>query len=83
MFDFVPLYNRHESGEERYASTTCSQCGQDYETPDVAHCTFHETPICTQCCTLEKACHDVCKKPLVLGRKPAAVLPRAQGYFLF
>ena len=55
-----------ESDESRYALTTCGQCGQEFEAPDMAHCTFHETPICT----LEKTCHDVCKKPLEMGRKP-------------
>ncbi len=65
---------RLESGEDRYALSTCSQCGQGYETPDMAHCTFHETPICSLCCTLEKKCHDACKKPLEIGRKPGAEL---------
>ncbi|HET7480103.1 MAG TPA: hypothetical protein VFJ72_11370 [Rubrobacteraceae bacterium] len=63
---------RLESGDDRYALTTCSQCGQGYETPDMAHCTFHEEQICSLCCTLEKTCHDHCKKPLEIGRKPGA-----------
>lgn len=63
---------RLEDDENRYALTTCGQCGQDFEAPDMAHCPFHETQICSLCCTLEKECHDMCKKPLELGRKPAS-----------
>ena len=59
-----------ESDESRYQTTTCGRCGNDYEAPDMAHCTFHETPICSLCCTLEKTCQDSCKKPLEVGRKP-------------
>lgn len=61
---------RLEDDEARYALTTCGRCGQDYEAPDMAHCSFHETPICSLCCTLEKKCHDACKKPLQIGGKP-------------
>ena len=36
-----------ESDEERYVLTTCGRCGQEYEAPEMARCTFHETPICS------------------------------------
>jgi purine-cytosine permease-like protein len=39
----------------------CTVCGQGYEAPDMAGCPFHGGPICSLCCTLEKACHDMCK----------------------
>ena len=61
-----------ENDEDRYALTTCSQCAHEFEKVDMAHCPFHEAPICSLCCTLEKKCHDICKKPLELGKKPEA-----------
>lgn len=61
-----------ESDEERYAVRTCGVCGKPFEAPDMATCTFHETEICSLCCTLDKGCDDYCKKPLQLGRKPGA-----------
>lgn len=59
-----------EDDESQYATRTCGVCGGDYEAPDMASCPFHETPICSLCCTLEKECHDMCKKPVQLGSKP-------------
>jgi hypothetical protein len=41
---------------------TCTVCHDGYETLDIAHCPFHHGPICSLCCTLEKDCHDMCKK---------------------
>jgi hypothetical protein len=61
-----------ESGEERYATRECGRCGKPFEAPDMADCTFHETDICSLCCTLEKTCEGSCKKPMRLGRKPGA-----------
>jgi len=58
---------------------TCSVCGDDYEAPDMTDCPYHKGDICSLCCTLEKACHDMCKKPIqiqVLSRKTESV---AQG----
>src|SRR3954451_18065093 len=39
----------------------CVVCDQNYEVPDMASCPFHDGPICSLCCTLEKTCHDMCK----------------------
>lgn len=65
-------YSPLENSEDRYTLTMCGQCGQEFEQPDMAHCPFHETSICSLCCTLEKKCHDMCKKPLQVGNKPEA-----------
>ncbi len=43
----------------------CTVCTQDYEAPDMTYCPFHKGNICSLCCTLEKNCHDMCKKPAV------------------
>ena len=61
-----------ESDESRYAPRECGRCGKPFEAPDMADCTFHETDICSLCCTLEKTCGDSCKKPMQIGRKPGA-----------
>lgn len=54
---------------------TCISCGQDWESPDMAICPFHKGAICSLCCTLEKTCHDMCKKSGVDSAMPAATLP--------
>jgi hypothetical protein len=41
----------------------CVTCTDDYETPDMTYCPYHKGSICSLCCTLEKECHDMCKKP--------------------
>lgn len=41
----------------------CTVCTHSYEAPDMAHCPYHAGSICSLCCTLETACHDLCKKP--------------------
>ena len=46
----------------------CSTCGEDYEAPDMAYCPFHKGNICSLCCTLEKNCHDMCKKPITVQK---------------
>ncbi|HTK07879.1 MAG TPA: hypothetical protein VL485_11975 [Ktedonobacteraceae bacterium] len=43
----------------------CTVCKDDYETPDMTYCPFHKGDICSLCCTLEKNCHDMCKKAVV------------------
>ena len=48
---------------EDRATVTCSICSYRYEPPDMAHCPFHEGPICSLCCSLDAHCHDVCKLP--------------------
>ncbi len=45
---------------------SCTVCVEDYETPDMTYCPFYEGNICSLCCTLEKECHDMCKKPTVI-----------------
>ncbi|MGI8902655.1 MAG: purine-cytosine permease family protein [Solirubrobacteraceae bacterium] len=46
---------------EALPEIACTVCGESYEAPDMASCPFHEAPICSLCCTLEKSCHDMCK----------------------
>jgi purine-cytosine permease-like protein len=41
----------------------CVTCTDNYETPDMTYCPYHKGTICSLCCTLEKECHDMCKKP--------------------
>jgi purine-cytosine permease-like protein len=43
----------------------CTVCVEDYEAPDMTYCPFYKGNICSLCCSLEKNCHDMCKKPLV------------------
>jgi len=40
----------------------CVQCGYEYEREDLLVCPFHNGAICSLCCTLERQCHDLCKK---------------------
>ncbi len=40
----------------------CAICNHDYETRDMAYCTFYERPICSLCCSLEPHCRDFCKR---------------------
>ena len=42
---------------------TCTVCQIGFERPDVAGCPFHDGPICSLCCSLDKRCHDMCKQP--------------------
>jgi purine-cytosine permease-like protein len=41
---------------------TCVVCGDTFERPDMATCPHHDGAICSLCCSLEKKCHDSCKK---------------------
>ncbi len=50
-----------ESAEPQTA--ICGVCQREFELPDMAICPFHDTSICSLCCTLEKSCHDMCKHP--------------------
>jgi purine-cytosine permease-like protein len=45
------------------ATLTCARCQGEFERPDMAACPYHEGAICSLCCSLEKGCHDMCKKP--------------------
>ena len=51
----------------------CVSCGYDYETKDMTSCPFHHGTICSLCCSLESACHDMCKPPV------GSVSPNAAG----
>jgi purine-cytosine permease-like protein len=59
----------------RASELSCVACGGSYERPDMAACPHHGDAICSLCCSLEKNCHDLCKKaarggpvPLTLAR---------------
>jgi len=52
-----------DSGQLSTAALSCTVCTTDYERPDMAACPFHAGPICSLCCSLDKACHDLCRKP--------------------
>lgn len=67
-----PIREAVDAGElEATAELTCTACSRDYEVLDMAECPFHAGPICSLCCTLDKDCHDMCKKPGVLDAHPA------------
>ncbi|MBE3561148.1 MAG: hypothetical protein IMW89_18305, partial [Ktedonobacteraceae bacterium] len=51
----------------------CTACEEEYETPDMTHCPHHEGHICSLCCTLEKHCHDSCKRVAMKGKSVPAV----------
>ncbi|MHB8886193.1 MAG: purine-cytosine permease family protein [Methylovirgula sp.] len=40
---------------------TCQSCGYEYEAADMTNCPHHSGPICSLCCSLDNACHDMCK----------------------
>ena len=56
-------YIARESGLEgvKGETITCVSCGYDYERMDMTGCAYHKGPICSLCCSLEGACHDMCK----------------------
>lgn len=59
----------------RRSRCDCAICSHDYETRDMAYCTFYERPICSLCCSLEPHCRDYCKRrPALSADAPA---PRA------
>ena len=49
------------------ATMACVACGESFERPDMAACPHHGDAICSLCCSLEKACHDSCKRPALGG----------------
>ncbi len=53
----------HASTGEELPVLNCVTCTDGYEEPDMTHCPYHKGTICSLCCTLEKECHDMCKKP--------------------
>ncbi|WP_200760876.1 purine-cytosine permease family protein [Effusibacillus dendaii] len=40
----------------------CTCCHFKYEPEDITYCPFHQGTVCSLCCSLEKDCHDMCKK---------------------
>jgi purine-cytosine permease-like protein len=66
-------------GQLSAATLTCTVCTDVFERPDMAACPFHEGAICSLCCSLEKNCHDACKKtgPVDLGMPVAAAAAEA------
>jgi hypothetical protein len=53
----------HAASGKELPVLNCVTCTDDYEAPDMTYCPFHKGTICSLCCTLEKECHDMCKKP--------------------
>nr|MDQ2838950.1 hypothetical protein [Actinomycetota bacterium] len=49
-------------GQLSSATLECSVCAHSFERPDMAGCPFHGGAICSLCCSLDKQCHDMCKK---------------------
>jgi purine-cytosine permease-like protein len=60
-----PLFT--DDGLLSAATVNCAVCAEEFERPDVAGCPFHEGAICSLCCSLEKECHDSCKKSASSG----------------
>ena len=59
--------------DEMASEIGCVSCGFAYERMDMTHCPFHKGPICSLCCSLEGACHDMCKPEMASGTvNPAA-----------
>ncbi|WP_334170659.1 purine-cytosine permease family protein [Sinomonas sp.] len=54
-----PASPRADASEE----VECAVCSTSYERPDIADCTMTGKGVCSLCCSLEKSCHDLCKKP--------------------
>ena len=52
-----PPFDDHSVGP----IVSCVACGFDYEHQDMTSCPFHHGHICSLCCSLENACHDMCK----------------------
>ncbi|MDX6201065.1 MAG: hypothetical protein QOJ83_565 [Frankiales bacterium] len=64
-------------GQLSAVTLECTVCTTSFERPDMASCPFHSGPICSLCCSLDKACHDMCKKGtgLIDLAVPAARVP--------
>jgi len=39
----------------------CETCNHTYEREDISFCPFHNSHICSLCCSLDSLCHDSCK----------------------
>jgi diguanylate cyclase (GGDEF)-like protein/PAS domain S-box-containing protein len=56
---YIARQNVHFSRSDELS--LCGVCEQHYAQTDFAYCTFHDTPICSLCCTLDSSCKDSCK----------------------
>lgn len=52
----------HAASGKELPVLNCTVCTDEYESPDITYCPFYKGTICSLCCTLEKECHDMCKK---------------------
>ncbi|HVT68061.1 MAG TPA: hypothetical protein VHF26_09960 [Trebonia sp.] len=63
------------------AELPCAVCGGAYDVVDMASCPHHGGTICSLCCSIEAACHDMCKpsawRPVMLPepRPRSSVVP--------
>ncbi|MFD1675346.1 purine-cytosine permease family protein [Alicyclobacillus fodiniaquatilis] len=58
----LPLHSVEHEADVEPSTTLCANCGYEYEQEDMLDCPFHKGSICSLCCSLEKNCHDMCKK---------------------
>lgn len=58
---------RVDSREPAPGVQECHVCEYRFDREDLSFCPFHDGPICSLCCTLDTACHDVCKPDGRLG----------------
>ncbi|MEU4152787.1 hypothetical protein [Streptomyces sp. NPDC026659] len=68
--DAAPMGEAHMSEAHMSDAPTtlaCSVCVTAFERPDMANCPFHHGAVCSLCCSLEKDCHDSCKKTAATG----------------
>jgi len=63
------------AGGQQHEELECVICGNQFETPDMAHCPAYQGAICSLCCSLDARCNDRCKTP-------AARLPNQVFSFL-
>ncbi|ASU37091.1 hybrid sensor histidine kinase/response regulator [Herbaspirillum sp. meg3] len=53
----------HKEHSHQHAQLDCVICGNQFETPDMAHCPAYQGAICSLCCSLDARCNDRCKTP--------------------
>jgi len=56
---YIARQNVHFSSSDQLCA--CGVCEQQYAQTDFAYCPYHETSICSLCCTLDSSCKDQCK----------------------
>ena len=56
---YLARLNEHFENSDRLCH--CWICDQQYAEADSAYCPFHESSICSLCCTLDSSCKDQCK----------------------